>query len=224
MESMRPWRQRLSLAGAAEAAWFLSLSLVLGALRAGYDPTHDAISRLGEQGSAAPLVWNLGGFAVAALLYALYSIAIRDAFGSGLLFVATVVQAVTIGGSGIFNCDTGCPPGPVSTFGALHAVFGLAYFAVTCAAPFIAWRTFGTRGDWRGARAATLAVGIVLVALFFAGPTLFGATWIGLWQRLVLIPALAWQGAVAVRIYRLAHRTKAISREPDTARHERVTG
>jgi len=224
MESLSPWRHRLALAGAAEAAWFLGFSFVLGVLRAGYDPTHDAISRLGEQGSAAPLVWNIGGFGVAALMYAAYSIAIRDAFGTGLFFAATALQAATIAGSGVFNCDTGCPAVPLSTSGALHTVFGLPYFAVTCVAPFIAWRAFRSRDDWRGATMLSLAGGVVLLTLFFAGPVVFGATWIGLWQRLVLVPALVWQGAVSLHLYRLARRPAATHRQPDATRHEGATG
>lgn len=202
MAARRPWRPYLALSGAIEAAWFLGLSLVLGSLRTGYDPTHDAISRLGEQGSPAPLVWNLGGFGVAALLYALYAVAIRDAFGTGAFFIGTVLQAVTIAGSATFSCDIGCPPAPVSTAGFLHTVFGLPYFAITCVAPFLAWRAFRGRGEWRGLSTPCLVVGALLVSLFVIGPAL-GADRIGLWQRLVLVPALAWQAVVSIRLFRL---------------------
>jgi hypothetical protein len=177
-------------------------------MRAGYDPTHDAISRLGEQGSAAPLVWNLGEFGVAALLYVLYAVAIRDAFGTGAFFVATVLQAVTIAGSAAFSCDTGCPPVPISTPGFLHTVFGLPYFAVTCVAPFLAWRAFRGRATWRAFSIVSLLVGSLLVALFLVGPFL-GADRVGLWQRLVLVPALTWQAAVALRLHRVTARSVA---------------
>lgn len=205
MAAQRPWRQYLALAGAAEAAWFLGFSLVLGWLRAGYDPTHDAISRLGEQGSASPSVWNLGGFGVAALLYLLYAVPIRDAFGTGAFFAATVLQALTIAGSAAFSCDTGCPPVPVSTAGFLHAVFGLPYFAITCLAPFLASRAFRGREEWLALTTASLVIGLLLAGLFLAGPSL-GADRVGLWQRLVLVPALMWQAVVSLRLYRMPAR------------------
>jgi hypothetical membrane protein len=213
MGTQRTWRQRLALAGGAEAVWFIGFSLLLGVLRPGYDPTHDAISRLGEQGSAAPIIWNLGGFGVSALLYALYSIAIRDAFGSGLFFVATALQAIAIGGGAIFSCDSGCPAMTVSTAGTLHTVFGLPYFAITCVAPFIAWRAFRGRADWTPMTPVTLILGFALVVLFLAGPVLFGAEWIGLWQRLVLVPALAWQAVVSIRLYRLSGTSRVAARQ-----------
>jgi hypothetical membrane protein len=198
----RSWRQRLALAGAVEAFWFLGLSLLLGILRAGYDPTHDAISRLGEQGSAAPLLWNVGGFGIAAALYLIYAIAIAGEFGRGWLFLATMLQAVAIAGSGVFSCDQGCPPLANSTSGTLHTVFGLPYFAITCLAPLIGARTFRRRDDWRGLTPASYANGILLIALFLVGPFL-GADRVGLWQRVVLLPALAWQAWVSLRLYRL---------------------
>ncbi|HEY6057240.1 MAG TPA: DUF998 domain-containing protein [Candidatus Limnocylindrales bacterium] len=195
-------RRRLALAGAVEAFWFLGLSLLLGLLRSGYDPTHDAISRLGEQGSSAPLLWNAGGFGIAAALYLTYAVAIAEEFGTGWLFLATMVQAVTIAGSAVFNCDQGCPPVATSTSGTLHTVFGLPYFAITCVVPLVAARTFRRRDDWRGATPTSYLTAILLVVLFLVGPFL-GADRVGLWQRVVLLPALAWQAWISLRLHRL---------------------
>ena len=191
------------MAGAIEAAWFLGFSFFLGALRAGYDPTSDAISRLGEQGSASPLVWNVGGFGVSAVLYAVYALGIADKFGAGWLSFATFLQAVTLAGSAAFSCDNGCPPMATSTMGTLHTVFGLPYFATTCLIPFVAAWTFRRRDAWRSEVRVALAVGTVLVVLFFVGP-MIGADRVGLWQRVVLVPALAWQAWISVRLYRSA--------------------
>ena len=202
MGAGRSNRTRLAIAGAIEAAWFLGLSLLLGLARQGYDPIHDAISRLGEQGSSSPLVWNVGGFGVAAFLYALYAIAIADRFGRGAFALTTLLQAVTLAGSAVFSCDLGCPPAPTSTSGALHTVFGLPYFAVTCLAPFVAAWTFRRHDEWRPVVTGSAAIGALLVALFLVGPFLFGAEWIGLWQRLVLVPALVWQAWVSIRLDR----------------------
>jgi hypothetical protein len=130
------------------------------------------------------------------LLNALYAVAIRDAFGTGAFFVATVLQAVTIAGSATFSCDTGCPPVALSTAGFLHTVFRLPYFAITCVAPFLAWRAFRGRDEWRALSTISLVMGVLLVGLFLMGPTL-GADRVGLWHRLVLVPAHVASGRCA---------------------------
>jgi hypothetical membrane protein len=206
---MQPGHQllsRLALAGMIHPIWFLGASAVLGALRPGYEPLRDSISELGEQGAADALVWNIGGFGVAALLYALYAVAIRAGFGPGWLFRLTVVQAILAACSGLFSCDPGCPPVPQSPMMLLHTIVGLTYFAITTVLPVVAWRTFRQRAEWRPFAPPSLAVGVVLIALFLIGPAL-GADRVGVWQRVVLLIAYAWQIAVAFRLHRLLKRT-----------------
>jgi len=85
-----------------------------------------------------------------------------------------------------------------------HTVSGLVAFVVTCIIPLVAWRTFLPRAEWRSLAAVSLIVGVVLVGLFFAGPIFFGTTdRVGIWQRLTLVTAGAWQAAVALRLWRL---------------------
>lgn len=150
-----------------------------------------AISELGQQGSTNAVLWNVLGFGGSALLYALYAIAIGTALGRGWLFRLTIFQAVSIAASGTFGCDPGCPP-MMSWQGWTHTVVGLAYFAATCIAPLVAWRTFRRRTEFRSMAPVTLAAGIVLVGLFAAGPFLFGPELVGIWQRLTLATAGAW--------------------------------
>src|SRR6266581_1209625 len=97
-----------ALAGPLALIWILVGSVVFGALRAGYDASH-AISELGAQGSQYAAVWNVVGFGGAAVFYALYSVAIAAEFGHRWLYRLTLVQGVAIVGSGLFNCDPGCP-------------------------------------------------------------------------------------------------------------------
>lgn len=52
-------------------------------------------------------------------------------------------------------------------------------------------------------RAAPVFRKLVLVGLFLAGPIVFGAEYVGWWQRLTLAIAGAWAAAVAVRLHRL---------------------
>ena len=197
----RAW---LALGGVLEAMWILGASSVLGALREGYQPLRDAISELGAEGCRDPMLWNLGGFGIAAALYALYASALRRG-PSRWLFRLAVVQAIAIAASGAFNCDPGCPQKPLSLHGTLHTVFGLGYFAVTSAVPLVAWRGFRKHDAWRSLAPYSLVTGVLLVVGSLVGPTL-GPDRIGLWQRTFLVCAYAWQITVALRLYRqLAH-------------------
>jgi len=192
-----------ALAGVLEPVWFLGGSLVFGALRPGYDMGH-AISELGQQGSTYAVVWNIVGFGGSALLYALFATAIGAAVGRGWLFRSISVQAIAFAASGTFSCDPGCPPVMSTWQGWAHTVSGLVAFVVTCIIPLVAWRTFLPRAEWRSLAAVSLIVGVVLVGLFFAGPIFFGTTdRVGIWQRLTLVTAGAWQAAVALRLWRL---------------------
>jgi len=155
---------------------------------------------------ASPLIWNAGGFGVSAALYGLYAVGIVDAFGAGWLALGAAIQAVTLAGGAVFSCDYGCPAVARSTMGTLHTVFGLPYFAVTCLMPYLAAWTFRRHEAWRPVIPVTLAVGTLLVVLFFAGPLLFTDR-VGLWQRLVLVPALAWQAWISIRMDRARLRT-----------------
>ena len=191
-----------ALGGLLQPIWFLGGSVAFGALRPGYDASH-AISELGQQGSTNAVLWNILGFGGSALLYALYAIAIGATLGRGWLFRLTIFQAVSIAASGTFGCDPGCPPMMSSWQGWAHVVVGLAYFAATCIAPLVAWRTFRRSTEFRSVAPVSLAAGVVLVGLFAAGPFLFGPELVGIWQRLTLATAGVWAALVALRLSRL---------------------
>jgi hypothetical protein len=190
----------LALAGALTPIWILSGAAVFGALRSGYDASH-AISELGAQGSTNAVAWNIIGFAGSALLYSVYSVAIAAVFGRGWLFRLTILQALAVAGSGLFGCDPGCPPLMVTWQGWVHTVAGLTYFAATCVLPVLAWHTFRRRADFRPLAQVSLVTGVLLIALFFAGPFLFGPERVGIWQRVTTVLSGAWAVAVALRLW-----------------------
>ena len=192
-----------ALGGALEPVWLLAGSAAAGTLRPGYDATH-AISELGQQGSAYAVAWNVAGFGVAAMLYALFALAIRDAVREGWLFGVSVLQAIFLAASGIFSCDPGCPPIMSTWQGWAHTVVGLVYFALTCISPLVGWRTFRGQAERRPLAPFSLASGLILVGLFLAGPFLFPPAVVGLWQRITLATAGAWTAVVALRLWRLA--------------------
>jgi len=82
-----------------------------------------------------------------------------------------------------------------------HTIAGLAFFAITTLLPLGAWRTFRRQPAWRSWARPSLAVGVILVVLFFIGPAL-GEDRVGAWQRLDLLLALSWQAAVALHLHR----------------------
>lgn len=191
-----------ALAGIIEPFVLLGGSVVFGALRPGYDASH-AISELGQQGSAYAVVWNVVGFGGAALLYALFAVAVGAALGRGWLFRLVAFQAASLAAGGVFSCDPGCPPMMSSWQGWAHTVAGLAYFAATCVVPLVAWRTFRRSTGWRSLAPVSLVAGVVLIGLFLVGPILFGPDLVGLWQRITLAIAGAWAATVALRLWRL---------------------
>ncbi len=190
------------LAGALEPIWLLGGAAIFGSLRAGYDATH-AISELGEQGAAGAIIWNVAGFGMAALLHALSAVAIRTAIGDGWLFRVVMLQAIFLAASGTFGCDPGCPPVMSSWQGWAHVFVGLAYFALTCVAPLVAWRSCHRLPEWRRLAPVSLVAGLVLVALFLAGPVVFTPATVGVWQRITLATAGAWSTVIAIRLWRI---------------------
>lgn len=205
---VRPMDDRASpprvfaLAGALEPIWLLGTAALFGSFRAGYDATH-AISELGEQGAPGALMWNVAGFGIAALLHVLFALAIRAAIGDGWLFRVGVLQAIFLAGGGTFGCDPGCPPVMSSWQGWVHVFVGLSYFALTCIAPLVAWRAFRRDRSWRRLAPASLVAGLILVALFIAGPVLFPPAAVGVWQRITLATAGSWTTVVAIRLWRI---------------------
>jgi hypothetical membrane protein len=202
-----------ALAGVLQPIWFLGFAFVLGLGRQGYDPLRDALSELGELGATTALIWNVAGFGVAALLYAVYAGAIRSGFGTGLLFALTLLQSVMVAGSAVLSCDPGCPAVPQTPTMLGHIIVGLSYFAITALLPIVAWRTFRRSEHWRALARPSLAVGVVLVMLFLAGPAL-GPDAVGAWQRITLTVAYAWQITVGLRLYALLRRAPHVSPDP----------
>jgi len=203
--SPRAIAPRLALFGILTPIWLLGFATVLGATRAGYDPFRNAISELGADGSPNPLVWQIGGFAVAATLELVYAFALLREFGRAWLVWLTVAISILLFASGSAPCDPGCPAMPASGKMAIHAFAGLSVFASMMLLPIVGWRTFRARSAWVGFASGSLGVGVVLTVLFAIGPVL-GPDRIGIWQRTFLTIFGTSQGVVAWRLHgRLQH-------------------
>jgi hypothetical protein len=201
-----------ALAAAFQIVWVIAASVAFGALRPGYSASH-AISELGAQGSVNALAWNLIGFGGSAVLYALFATAIAAGFGRGWLFRLTVIEAIALAASGVFSCDPGCPAVMATPQGWLHTVGGLTYFGTATIVPFVAFVTFRRRTEWQSLATFSLVIGVFLAALFIAGPFLFGADRVGIWQRTTFITVFVWAAVVGYRLFGLLRQTEAPSRE-----------
>jgi hypothetical protein len=190
---------RFALAGVLMPVWLLGFATLLGATRSDYDPFRDAISELGADGAASPLLWQIAGFGVAAALELAYALALRREFGRGWLVGLSVVVSIALVASAGAPCDPGCPPVPASGKMAVHTIAGLSVFLAMVLLPIAGWRAFRRRGPWIGTASVSLGFGIVLGVLFVIGPML-GPDRIGIWQRAFLTTFAIWQGIVAWRL------------------------
>lgn len=180
---------------------FVSSWTIAGALREGYDPVEDAISRLAE--IDAPNRWIVSSGMVAFGVCALaFSSVWRDDHPSG----AAALAAAGLSSLGVaaFPCTEGCP-GPGEFTDTAHGVVeGVHYFSFALAVALSAWEA-GRLGRIRYAGWSRLAAGAggVLLLLHAAG---LGSN--GLFQRLGLTTLDAW--LVSSALYALRMRARAL--------------
>ena len=186
---------RLAIAGLVMPFWFFGLSTILGLMRTGYDLVWDPISRLGAEGAANSLVWQLGGFHTAGVLELVYAGALWVVFGRSL------VAALTVAAAALLAVSAAAPLG--SSLTQVHQIAGILLFACLALIPLAAWRAFGRRPEWAELSRGSMVVGVVLVAWLLLLPQ-FEAYRLGFWQRAFLVVALGWQVIVALRLRRLA--------------------
>ncbi|MBI2781463.1 MAG: hypothetical protein HYX55_06685 [Chloroflexi bacterium] len=91
---------RLAIAGVVMPLWFLGFSTILALTRTGYDLVWDPISRLGANGAADPLIWQVGGF-LAAAVHEVLDRSGGVVFGEG----DAVNGGCELGDSGIWQVD-----------------------------------------------------------------------------------------------------------------------
>jgi len=188
---------RLAIAGVVMPFLFLGLSTILALTRPGYDLVWDPISRLGEEGAADPLVWQLGGFLAAAALELGYAGALLAVFGRSL--VAALMVAI----AALLALSAAAPLG--SNLTQVHMVAGLVLFATFALIPLAAWQAFRRRPEWADLSRGSLVVGVVLVVWFLLESNFEGSQ-LGFWQRAFLVVALGWQVVVALRVRHVARR------------------
>jgi hypothetical membrane protein len=162
----------------------------LGAIRRGYSPVKDAISRLAEIGAPTRPEMT-GGFIVYGASLIGYGLALRGRVPGPAWIFATGTGMATLGVAA-FPLGT-----PVS--GDLHAVFAAVGYATRAALPVVASRWL-VAGGHAGLGRISVVTGALAGALLLASAV--GAPAHGLTQRLGLTLADAWVVASALALLR----------------------
>ena len=167
---------------------FVGAWAVGGAVAEGYSPQEDAISELAAVGATTRTLMT-AGFVLFGAGTALFSVALRQAFGRPAAVAAVAAGCCTIAVAAV-PLDTG--------HDGLHGVFAGAGYAVLVAVPACAAWSPGRRLPVAGLAAATTAVAAgacLLASVVIAGPD-------GLLQRVGLTLVDAWIAVTALRLWR----------------------
>ena len=205
-------RRGLRRCGAAAGPLFVSVFLIEGAKRPGYNPLRHPVSSL----SLGPRGWvQAANFAIAGTLYLAGAAGLARSPGQAACgrIAAAALGATGLGllGSAAFRTDpvNGYPPGTPDTpaettaTGAMHTVAALPIFlGIPAAALTCAWRFYRDgRPGWATYSAATGASMLTTTGLFSAGlsqaPQLVNHA--GLFQRATIVTGFSWLTALSVR-------------------------
>lgn len=203
------------LFGVASPLVYITMWLVAGAIRPGYDPVSQAISELAEQGSSTKPAMTVGfiAFGLAAFPFA---VAVRRLFGSTALYWTAVVCGLGTIGAALFPCSPGCP-GPGSTVTDTgHMLFATVGYAALMACPLLAGRITWQRPGWRGYTAASLGIGVVATAGLVVWALGLGGPYGGALQRSFNTLADVWWIGTGVICWRVAAREESAAAGRET--------
>ncbi len=198
-----PTWNRAALAGVLGPAVFITAFTIQGWLRPGYSSRNNVISEL----SLGPWGWvQILNFVFSGALIIAFAWGVARAFPTGRASRAGPVMLALIGTglavSGPFVMEpVGTVPSEMHIGGLLHLIFGAMVFSLCTASCFVFFRRFRVDAAWRKLSAPTLMLGITMtvVQLFWkvlparppAPPNVFNE-WVGLFQRVTLIPYFLW--------------------------------
>jgi hypothetical protein len=164
---------------------FVTAWSVLGAVKKGYSPIEDPISRLAAVG-ASTRPFMTAGFAAFGAGVGLYASALRDGLSGPASVAAWTTAAASLGVAAL--------PLNAELDGAHAAAAGLAY-ASLAATPLLGARALA-RGGNKAAAAASVGCGVVCGAALAASAV--AGNRVGLWQRVGLSTGDVWIVATAL--------------------------
>ncbi|HWD25319.1 MAG TPA: DUF998 domain-containing protein [Acidimicrobiales bacterium] len=181
----------LALGGVVGPAVFVADWAILGIIRPGYSPVHDAISQLAELGSSTRLAMT-AGFVVDGIGLAAFGVALRR-LDAGQAWKFAIVTGLSTLGVAAFPLGT-----PLS--GKIHAAFAVVAYASLVGVPVATAAANRSRSGRRPR--VPLVVGATASAALFA--SVFNIQTHGLAQRVGLTIGDAWVAATAVGLARRA--------------------
>ncbi len=201
----------------AGALLFVTVFMVEGFLRPGYDPVSMFVSELsrGPRGGI-----QIASFVVSGALLLLFARGVAAELKAGRASragpILLAIISISLLVSGPLVMDPAATPRELMTLNSrLHWAFGALVFSLAPVSCWVFWFRFRRDPDWQGFQGWTLLAAMattVAVVLFSAGPTRPPAApndfnaYTGLIQRSLLVPYLIWIFAFAWRLRRRAGR------------------
>ena len=206
------FRQYAAWVGLLAPVLFVTVFTTAGLLRQGYDPFSTYVSELalGHGGWVQTL-----NFVILGILMLVFSRGVAMEFRTGkaskggpvLLFIIALLFIV----SGFFVMDpTGTPLNQATIHGIIHGLAGGIIFTLMPISCFVFLRRFSVDPDWQIFQGWTLVLGniiaaaVILLTLTSKVPALQAAfaDWLGLIQRMIIIPFMLWLFLFAYRLFR----------------------
>ena len=209
-------RRVTALAGVVGPAVFVATFTAEGLLRRGYDPLRMYISAL----SLGPRGWiQIANFIVLGVLLFVFTRGVAAEFTAGKasrggLLLLTVLSLLFMV-SGPFVMDpTGTPLNLATIHGTIHGIAGGIVFLLMPITCIVYLRRFRADRNWQLLHWWTLVLGTIeAVAVFFftivsKSPVLAPAfeNWLGLIQRVALVPFMLWLFVFALALLRRSER------------------
>lgn len=203
-------RQLAARAGMLGSALFVALFSIEGWLRPGYDAKTMFISEL----SLGPRGWiQIANFIVLGVLFLIFARGVAAEFREGKasrfgpLLLTIIGFSFLVSGPLVMD-PTWTPLDQVSWHGVLHGIFGALVFSLSPATCFVFLRRFRVDPKWHSMVAWTLlaavitTVAVVLLTVTSKLPTppQVLRDWLGVIQRALIIPFLAWSFIFAFKL------------------------
>jgi hypothetical protein len=210
--AMLDLRQRAAWAGMAGPTLFVAIFMLEGWLRPGYNPCAMYVSALslGQRG------WiQIANFVVFGVLLLVFARGVAAEFPNGKAsrggLILLPIIAICYLLSGPFLMDPmGTPEHQMSIHGMLHGIFGAIVFLLMPISCFIYLRRFRVDPRWHALRWWTLGLGtisgagvvLLTIATKLSDPQNVLHDWLGLIQRIAIVPFMIWLFTFALGLFR----------------------
>lgn len=217
-------RRLAAWAGMLGPALFVGIFTIEGWLRPGYEPLRMYVSEL----SLGPRGWiQITGFVVIGLLLLVFAWGVAAEFRTGKAsrggpILLTIVAILFLVSGPLVMDPTGTPLSQATVHGTIHGLAGGIVFLLMPITCFVFVRRFRVDPEWRSLQWWTLALGIIIAAavvLLTISSKLpevqdVFQNWLGLIQRTIIVPFMAWVFIFALGLLRRINRVEGIEQEP----------